>query len=183
MNKKWSKKASLNLSIEAIVIIVIAFTVLGLGLGFVKSQLGKMTEGAGAVQEQIQQQIMEDLRTGDKKINFPTDEVKLNKGDSKQLAVGVKNTDEVPLKFKLKVNLVDTGMDVISKETVKDNENFDVGSFIWNEKIQTLEPTEANVYPIKFIGGKHAETYTFEIVIEREDGSVYATKSFFITIL
>lgn len=183
MNKKWSKKASLNLSIEAIVIIVIAFTVLGLGLGFVKDQMSKMTEGSGAVQEQIQQQIMEDLRTGDKKINFPTDEVKLNKGDSKQLAVGVKNTDEVPLTFKLKVKLVDTGSDITSKETVKDTDNFDIGEFIWNPTPQTLEPTEANVFPIKFVGGKHADTYTFEIIIEREDGTIYATKSFFITIL
>ena len=66
------KKGSLNLSIEAIVIVVIAFVVLGLGLGFVRGQFKSITETTTSIQDQIRQQITEDLRTGDKKLSFST---------------------------------------------------------------------------------------------------------------
>ena len=61
---RFSKKASLNLSIEAIVVVVIAFTVLGLGLGFVKSQLSSIGEGASTVTDTIKQQVLDDLSRG-----------------------------------------------------------------------------------------------------------------------
>src|SRR3989338_5143055 len=51
---RFNKKGSLELSIQAIVIVVIAFTVLGLGLGFVKSQLGGLQKTASeASKEEI----------------------------------------------------------------------------------------------------------------------------------
>ena len=178
-----NKKGSLNLSIEAIVVIVIAFTVLGLGLTFVRNLLTDITEGSESVLKETQDKILDDLRIANKKLSFPSDEVKLNKGASKQLAIGVKDTDETPLKFRIKIKMIDTGEEVTNKGLIKDADNFDVGKFIWNPSIQTLEPTESNVYPIKFIAGKHADTYTFVIMIEREDGTEYASKSFFITIL
>ena len=178
------KKGSLNLSIQAIVIIVIAFVVLGLGLTFVRSQFKSMGETAGAVQEQISQQILEDLRVGDKKLSFPTEEVKVTKSDSKQLSVGVKNTEETDLKFTIQIKLIETDTTVDNKVDVKDIEDYEVGKFIWDTSTQSLAPTEANVFPIKFIAGKHAETYTFQILIMPEGATeAYATKSFFITIL
>ena len=57
-----NKKGDLNLSIQAIVIVVIAFVVLGLGLGFVRGQFKSIQETSTGVQEQIRQQILEDLR-------------------------------------------------------------------------------------------------------------------------
>lgn len=177
------KKGSLSLSIEAIVIIVIAFVVLGLGLAFVRDQINKAKESTGEVQEQIRQQVLDDLRRGDKKLNFPTDEIKVNKGESKQLTVGVKNLEEKELRFKIKIKFIESNIFVENKVNVKDKEGFEIGKFIWDGTTQILGPTDTNVYPIKFIAGKHAETYTFQVVIEREDGTEYTVKSFFITIL
>lgn len=189
------KKGSLSLSIEAIIIIVIAFVVLGLALTFVRGQMTKMTESAGEVQEQIRQQILEDLRTGDKKLSFPTEEVKLAKGESKQLSIGVKNMEETPLSFRLEIKLIETGENAEDKEEIKDKDDYVIGKFIWDTSDQNLGPTESNVYPIKFIAGKHADTYTFQVIIKAVGGGeagaatgiaageVYATKSFFITIL
>ena len=75
-----NKKGSLNLSIQAIVIVVIAFVVLGLGLSFVRGQFKSITETSTGVQEQIRQQILEDLRTGDKKLSFPATTLSIEKG-------------------------------------------------------------------------------------------------------
>ncbi len=87
-----SKKASLDLSINAIIIIVLAMTLLGLGLGFIRTQFKGITETTGQVQEQVKQQILEDLRTGDKKLSFPTERITVARGESKDIAIGVKNT-------------------------------------------------------------------------------------------
>ena len=50
MIKLFNKKASLNLSVQAIVIVVIAFVVLGLGLGFVRGQFEQMESTSSSVQ-------------------------------------------------------------------------------------------------------------------------------------
>ena len=72
-----SKKAALNLSIQAIVIIVIAFVFLGLGIKFVRDQIEGVGATSTSVQEQISQQILDDLRTGNKKLSFPATKLTL----------------------------------------------------------------------------------------------------------
>ena len=57
------KKASLNLSIQAIVIVVLAMTLLGLGLGFVRSQFTNISDVSNIVQKQVKDQITNQLRT------------------------------------------------------------------------------------------------------------------------
>src|SRR3989344_8207323 len=99
-----TKKGSLSLSIQTIVIVVIAFVVLGLGLGFVRSQFRSITETSGSVQEQIRQQILEDLRTGNKKLSFPATSLNVEKGEAQDIAIGVKNTKaNGDLNFKIEV--------------------------------------------------------------------------------
>ena len=87
------KKGALELSINAIVIIVLAMTLLGLGLGFIRSQFTSIGEIGTGVQEQIKQQILEDLRTGNKKLSFPTSEVHINRRDASVIAMGIKNLE------------------------------------------------------------------------------------------
>ena len=64
------RKGSLNLSIQAIVIVVIAFVVLGLGLGFVKNTFKDIGSTSKEVQSKIKEQILEDLRTSGKKLSI-----------------------------------------------------------------------------------------------------------------
>jgi len=86
-----NRKGSLNLSIQAIVIIVIAFVVLGLGLGFVRGLFENIVGDTDAIQEQIREQVLDDLRRGDKKLSFPSTEVNIAKKNSNVIAVGIKN--------------------------------------------------------------------------------------------
>ena len=87
----FNKKASLEISIQAIVIIVLAMTILGLGLGFVKNLfagIGKTTE---QVSEQVRQQLTDQLISGDRKVAFPTTEVTIQKGGSEIFPIGIRN--------------------------------------------------------------------------------------------
>ena len=102
------KKGSLNLSIEAIVIVVIAFVVLGLGLGFVRGQFKSITETTTSIQDQIRQQITEDLRTGDKKLSFPTNEFTINKKMVRELCdFLIQNPQNIRWTCQTRADLVD----------------------------------------------------------------------------
>ncbi len=160
-----SKKSSLSISINAIVVIVLAMTFLGLGLGFVRNMFSGLSETTGSVQEQIKQQILDDLRTGNKKLSFPTNEIKMGYKESKVLAVGVKNTGSEPLTFTLQIT-PSTG---------------DFGTFIWDTSTQTLAVNEAQVYPLKLTAGTVPNTYIIKIVA-MSGTAEYASKSFFITV-
>src|SRR3989338_9645875 len=85
---RFNKKGSLELSIQAIVIVVIAFTVLGLGLGFVKSQLGGLQKTASEVQSKIKEQILEDMRVSGKKVSV-TSQITLERGSQVIENVGI----------------------------------------------------------------------------------------------
>ena len=97
----FNKKASLELSIRAIVIIILAMTLLGLGLGFVRNTFSDISDIREDVTEQIRQQIIEDLIANDKKLSLTKIEVNINKGGSEILAAGIRNKEDGTLSYKL----------------------------------------------------------------------------------
>src|SRR3989338_1876209 len=105
---RFKKKGSLELSIQSIVIVVIAFIVLGLGLGFVQNIFD---QGEGLTDSAFKG-TAEKLKTSIAKSNdplyFPQDTVSVARGEEKVDGVGVKNTGdmagEFSLKFSVRVN-------------------------------------------------------------------------------
>jgi len=154
---KFNKKASLEISIQAIVIVVLAMTLLGLGLGFIRNQFKTISETAGSVQEQVKQQILDDLRSSDKKLSFPTNEVIIGKKDSQVLAIGVKNTKSNELRFSINIKAIDR-VDGSRKDALPD-------AFIYNKGSQKLDVNDARVYPIKYTAPTAVDTNAFEIII------------------
>ncbi|MBS3100897.1 hypothetical protein J4204_02085 [Candidatus Woesearchaeota archaeon] len=98
----FNKRASLEISIQAIVIIVLAMTLLGLGLGFIRGLFGKVGEIGGDVTDQVKNKVLEDLISGDKKVAFPKTQIELGKGESTILTVGVRNKKDSTLSYKLR---------------------------------------------------------------------------------
>ncbi|MBS3127042.1 hypothetical protein J4228_02660 [Candidatus Woesearchaeota archaeon] len=172
-----NRKGSLNLSIEAIVVIVIAFVVLGLGLGFVRSQFKDIGGTTKTVQEQIRQQLLDDLRTGDKRLSFPATEVNLAKKESIVTAIGVKNVKQGTLKFKVIVQ--SSGGDSIFGTEINDN-------FLYAAEVDELPPTESRIIPVRITSETLAGTGQFKILIQDVTDpsaeTVYDSKTFFITV-
>lgn len=172
------KKGSLNLSIEAIVIVVIAFVVLGLGLGFVRNQFKDIGSTTTSIQEQIKQQVLDDLRTGDKKLSFPASEITISKKESSVNAIGIKNVKQGNLKYKFE--LTQTGGSKIFGDDIQDN-------FLYSQDVEELPPTESRIIPIRITSETTSGTGQFKVTIkdvtEGEPGVVYDSKTFFITIL
>ncbi|MBI2656121.1 hypothetical protein HYX03_00090, partial [Candidatus Woesearchaeota archaeon] len=98
----FNKKASLEMSIQAIVIVVLAMTLLGLGLGFIRGMFKNIGSTTEDVTEQVRQRILDDLITGDKKISFPKTDITIDKGGSTVLTVGVRNKKDTALHYKMR---------------------------------------------------------------------------------
>ncbi len=175
------KKGSLNLSIQAIVIIVIAFVVLGLGLTFVRGQFKSMTETSTGVQEQIRQQILEDLRTGDKKLSFPATTLTIEKGEAQDIAIGVKNTKNTDLNFNIEIKAVKSQNDPAKLDTDLAN---DV-KFFYAGGPFNLKTTDAEAYNIKINAAGNKDTYLINLKIVDQDNLdvPYAEKTFFVNII
>ena len=120
------------------------------------------------MQDQIKQQILDDLRTGNKRLSFPTNELRIGYQQSKVLAIGVKNTESESLQFRL--NLFDVTEAATAADAVDIGTSttpLKVGSFIWDKGQQELAVNEANVYPIKYSSGSEPGTYIIKIVVEK----------------
>ncbi len=90
-----NKKAALELSITAIVVLIIAITVLGLGIGFIKKQFGAGTELVTKELSGIKEQLKEQVRTGGDLLVFSVPE-QVNIGKPISTFIGVRNTAANP---------------------------------------------------------------------------------------
>ena len=180
-----NKKASLSLSINAIVMIVLALTLLGLGLGFIRGMFKQITTTTTTVQEQVKEQILDDLRTGNKKLSFPSTNVNLDRGSITTLAFGVKNTKGLGnLVFKIDVGVTGAkGNSDVTEDMVDPPINF-----FYEEGPFTLGAADSEVYAFQITDLANAvEVYKVKIkIIElKEDGTevgVYSEKTFFLNV-
>ncbi len=92
---RFNKKAALELSITAIVVLIIAITVLGLGIGFIKKQFGAGTELVQSEFSEIKQQLKDKVRTGGELLVFSVPE-SVSIGKPQSTFVGVRNTAANP---------------------------------------------------------------------------------------
>ncbi len=183
VRKRYSKKASLNLSIEAIVIVVIAFVVLGLGLGFVRTQFSQIEGTSTSVQEQISQQILEDLRTGNKPLTFPASKLVLETREETVQAIGVKNTGDTDLSFVVEFFVKDdTGGFTSFSSGTSITFNGDVESeLLWDDSEQILDAGKPNVIPVTISAPSKNGNYLYKVILrDTVTTEEFASKTFFI---
>ena len=247
------KKASLEISIQAIIIIVLAMVLLSLGIVFIRGQFGKIIDIGGQVTDQIREQILDDLRRGDKKLSFPSNDIQIERNKAVTIAIGVKNIEPSDLKFGILVYSIDKndgeagkpddlrrgdkklsfpsndiqiernkavtiaiGVKNINPSSLKfglviyaidpddgtlgapDSSTTPLVGFQYNKAAQSLElqPTEANVYPVRIKAGTDSSTQQYKLVIHIAQtnpcpsstacvsptaNTIYVEKDFFIT--
>ncbi len=86
------KKADLSLSINAIVILILAITMLGLGLAFLRGTFKKTTEQFAEVSGTVKEQIVDEIKSKNEKLFIRgTPELDIRKGETKEVYYGIKN--------------------------------------------------------------------------------------------
>ena len=178
----FNKKASLEISIQAIVIVVLAMTLLGLGLGFIRGMFKNISGTTEDVTEQVRQRILDDLITGDKKISFPKSEVTIDKGGSTVLTVGVRNKKDTSLHYKMRFNPISDPEGVL----------FSIDNPSWfqfaQNQVYTLSAADSEVRNIRLSIPTRVPSGSYFLTFDVLDddlpppSNVYAQKDFFIVV-
>ncbi len=191
-----NKKASLELSIQAIVIVVIAFIVLGLGLGFVKNTFGGIKKTTEDVQSKIREQILEDLRTSGKKLSS-TSQIQLERGSQVIENIGVVNTGLSERAFGIDIEFIKKQKPDGTSDT-SDQARGEI-TFFYNDLVnKRLSPTAGDVFPITISAvSSAAGNYLYQVNVLAEDSpgaclggspaqgsgcELYDTRSFFVRV-
>jgi len=87
-----NKKAALELSINAIVVFILAITILGLGLVFIKSQFGSLTERVSEVSAEIKSDLINKIKDTGELLVFNRVEIEAKVGKPVEFYMGIKNT-------------------------------------------------------------------------------------------
>ena len=83
------KKASLNMSVEAIIVIILAITILGLGLGFIRGMFGKVST---QFEEMVANEPEPPLASSSQPITLSRESIVAQPGEEVALKVGFYNT-------------------------------------------------------------------------------------------
>ena len=177
----FNKRASLEISVQAIVIVVLAMTLLGLGLGFIRGMFKSIGSTTEDVTEQVRQRILDDLITGDKKVSFPKTEITIDKGGSEVLTVGIRNKKDSTLYYKMRFTPI----------SGPDGAPFSVENPAWFQFAQdeeyTLPAADAEVRNIRLSVPTSVNSGSYFLTFDILDAgipppNIYAQKDFFIVV-
>lgn len=178
-----TKKGSLQLSINAIVVLILAITMLGLGLSFMRSMFGKTTGQLDDLNEGITDQLIEDIRKSGAKLTFDKEDIKIERGDEDEIYFGVKNVlSSDPDNPDGKSFGIDVSCDDALGITGNDVPNhIDITAF---PETRDLEEGEVDVQKMVVEATPESELTTYSCVINLVDPNEaqYAKKSFYITV-
>jgi hypothetical protein len=90
-----NKKAALELSINAIVVLILAITILGLGIGFIKNQFGSLNKRFTDVSAEIQSELVQKIRESGDLLVFNRAELTTTVGTKDTFYIGIKNSGGV----------------------------------------------------------------------------------------
>ena len=90
--RRIGRKADLSLSINAIVILILAITMLGLGLAFLRGTFKKTTEQFAEVSGTVKEQIVDEIKSkGEKLFVRGSPSIDIKRGETKDVYYGIKN--------------------------------------------------------------------------------------------
>ena len=166
------KKGSLELSINAIVILIMAITMLGLGLGFMKGLFSKTTGQLEKVGEDIKNQMVEQLRSSSAKLTLNEEDITIKRGETKEIYFGIKNVEDDLGAFNIVVdcpnNLANPPAPPLEPTTF--------------DSSRSLKKGEVDVQKMIINAPASAIPTTHSCELELIRGDSYAKKSFFVTV-
>ncbi|MBI2129175.1 hypothetical protein HYU07_02955 [Candidatus Woesearchaeota archaeon] len=155
-----NKKGALELSINAIVILILAITMLGLGLGFMKKTFGGVTSQFGEVSDQIKKEMIDRIKDSTSKVMLNVYEIEMKRSEEKSIFLAIKNDlqDDTLVEFSIAIKTDDC------KTIAGTACEGDVTVSTFSTK--KVQPGEVEVIPMKVKVSSGAEPTTYLIPIE-----------------
>ncbi len=168
---RHSKKGALELSINAIVILILAITMLSLGLAFMKGVFKKTTGQLEQVGEDIKNQMIEQLRTSSAKLTLNQEDISIAKSETKEIYFGIKNVEDTQ-SFTTSAECTQAvdGSPHTGIKTIFTSQDLEKGSVEVGKMIIQIDADATRT------------THTCSLKADKAGGSQYAKKGFFLTI-
>lgn len=168
------KKGALQLSINAIVVLILAITMLGLGLGFMRNMFGSTTEQFTNIADEIQSQVIDKIESSGEKVTLLSKQVRIKKSEKKELFYGIKNVEDAG-EFDILIEC-DSRMDDPNWSPSSEEIRFEYF------RSASLEEGEVIVHKMQVNTGSTAtSTYSCAIKVTL-DGVKYEERPFFVAI-
>lgn len=167
MRFRKSKKADLSLSINAIVVLILAITMLGLGLAFMRGMFGGTVKQFTQISDSLKKQMVDDLKASNERVSLNQVDVNVKRGEKYEVVFGIKNDDEAG------VNAIQTFFIYpLCTQAIDPNANLE------NIELRTLEYVTikpADVEVVKMIIQPNSQTiptdYYCQICVIRSDSA------------
>jgi len=184
------KRGSISISINMIVVVVLAFVMLGLLLGLGRQIIGQSQDTAISVIGQTKQDIQNELIRNDDSLYFSQREYDVDAfGKSVTINFGVKNLKAVSTNLKIVIEYIDPATGNSRPLTPKrSGPREEGGAFFWSIADQRYGAGEGNVVDVQYrapSGGK-GETYLFKfklIDVTEPAGTSVAEQVIFINVI
>lgn len=169
------KKGGLQISINAIVILILAITVLGIGLGFIRGMFSQTIGQLGEVSKDIERDMINTIRDSDERLVLREEDIEIKKSGEKKIYFGIRNEKDSADYFEIEF-MCDSAMGEISLTEIEEYITFNVF-----KETKELEKDEIMVLPavIKVSPNAVATMYMCIALINEGD---YASKTFYITV-
>jgi len=170
-----NKKGGLEISINAIVILILAITVLGIGLAFIRGMFKNTLGQLGEVSKDIENQMIEKIEEGEDRLTFLQNDIDIEKNEKKDIYFGVRNDNDDPKIFDIEFKC-ESSMEEISEVEIEEYINFN-----YFKETKELEKDEIMVLKavVEVSPNAVATTYMCTALI---DNGEYASKTFYVTV-
>jgi len=171
-----NKKGGLQISINAIVILILAITVLGIGLGFIRGMFGKTIGQLTDVSDDIKNDMIDRIRNSDERLALREENIEMKKSDEKTIYFGIRNEEDSATDFLITFECTEM-MDDSGDGTASDVyfNVFDKTKLLKRDEIMVL-PAIVVVKPTAV-----ATTYMCDAIIGPINDP-YASKTFYVTV-
>src|SRR3989338_9638024 len=192
------KKAALELSINAIVVLILAITILGLGIGFIKGQFGGLSEQFTQVRSEIKDQLISKIKDSGDLLVFNRAELEASIGKKDTFYIGIKNTESNAegntVCYTVGIRCIRSlkpapdnycagdhiANDVVVGGVVGDTLGVTYADYTWFQLFDRVDikNNEVGVYPITVqIAKAKPDTYAMELLVYKDSANQDCTQS------
>ena len=175
-----NKKGGLQISINAIVILILAITVLGIGLGFIRGMFSKTIGQLGDVSDDIKNDMIARIRESDERLALREENIEIKKSGEKTIYFGIRNEEDMGNNLGIEFDIYFECTEVMEGSGGDPNHiEFKVFS-----KTNPIKRDEITVMPaiIKVSPNAITTMYMCDAIIG-PIGDPYASKTFYVTVV
>lgn len=170
------KRGSISLSINMIVVVVLAFVMLGLMLTLGRNIIDSAGSTAEQVSEQTRQDIINRLIQSNDPLYFTQRQFEIGFNSEMMVMFGIKNTMPSPRNLQVEIHHIHPSTGALTKLSStkmfyidESDSNSAVGAFQWDSGPQSFSPGEGRPFDVVYTAPQNVGTYQFRFRIVDAD--------------